>query len=91
MTTEITQQLLTELNLPLTNVIYAGGGNLYILTNNNHEENKRITNIIKARFNDWFSKSYQGKMFLALDYVTLPVDSLSNDKLSEYWQKFPKN
>ncbi|GAB4316252.1 MAG: hypothetical protein Kow0091_23490 [Geminocystis sp.] len=89
-TTEITQQLLTELNLPLTNVIYAGGGNLYILTNNNHEENKRITNIIKARFNDWFSKSYQGKMFLALDYVTLPVDSLSNDKLSEYWQKIPK-
>jgi len=89
-TTEITQQLLTELNLPLTNVIYAGGGNLYILTNNNHEENKRITNIIKARFNDWFSKSYQGKMFLALDYITLPVNSLSNDKLSEYWQKIPK-
>ncbi|WP_017295923.1 type III-A CRISPR-associated protein Cas10/Csm1 [Geminocystis herdmanii] len=89
-TAEITQQLLTELNLPPTNIIYAGGGNLYILTNDNHEENQRISNVIKARFNDWFSKSYQGKMFLALDYVTLPVDSLSSDQLSQYWQKIPQ-
>ena len=89
-TEEIVQQLLTELELPLTNVIYAGGGNLYILSDGDEEKNSKIVKEIRHRFNDWLRRSFQGKLFLALDYLMLPKSALSTAKLSDFWKQIPQ-
>ncbi len=103
-TEEIVQQLLENLKLPKTNVIYAGGGNLYILADGNEASNRKIVDDVRNRFNDWLRKTFQGKLFLGLDYITLPVEALSESEssqsklsesepeseLSKHWKKIPK-
>jgi CRISPR-associated protein Csm1 len=83
---EIVQQVLEAFNLPRTSVIYAGGGNLYILAPYQKELSDRVRKI-KDKFNEWFLQEFQGKLFLALGTVDLSVDDLNTEKLSNYWQK----
>lgn len=89
-TEEIVQQLLENLELPRTNVIYSGAGNLYILADDNEKKKRQIANTIRHRFNDHLLKSFQGKLFLALDFLTIPIEALSKDELSNYWKKAPQ-
>jgi len=89
-TEEIVQQILTELDLPRTNVIYAGGGNLYILSTNDEKKVNQALSTVSERFNKWFRTSFQGKVFLALDYVTLPTKSVGLKEFAEYWNQVPK-
>jgi CRISPR-associated protein Csm1 len=89
-TEEIVQQLLIKLDLPKTSVIYAGGGNLYILSSGDEEKAKNAVQEIGDRFNKWLIKSFQGKVFLALDYVELPTVNVSQKSLSEAWEKVPQ-
>lgn len=84
-TEEIVQQILTELQLPRTNVIYAGGGNLYILAAATQETYDKITQI-QQRFNQWFLQEFQGKVFLALSHHAFPTEDVGNKKLSDAWQ-----
>lgn len=51
-TEEIVQQLLTELKLPRTNVIYAGASKFYLLVAATNEL-KGILERIQREFNDW--------------------------------------
>lgn len=89
-TEEIVQQILSELDLPRTNVIYAGGGNLYILVSNDKDKVNQAVNTVRDRFNKWLRTSFQGKVFLALDYVTLPTKSVGIKEFAEYWNQIPK-
>ena len=89
-TEEIVQQLLTELGLPRTNVIYAGGGNLYILTTNDKGKVIKAINTVSDRFNKWLRASFQGKVFLAINYLSLPTESVGTKEFAEYWNKVPK-
>lgn len=89
-TEEIIQQILTELDLPRTNVIYAGGGNLYILAGNDENKVNQAVNTVRDRFNKWFITSFQGKVFLALDHLTLPTESVGTKEFADYWSKVPK-
>jgi CRISPR-associated protein Csm1 len=88
-TEEIVQQLLEKLQLPRSSVIYAGGGNLYILAPqlNNLET---IINDLKKSFNKWLFRTFDGKIFLALDFVELPIKNLNNQELSKAWQEIPQ-
>jgi CRISPR-associated protein Csm1 len=83
---EIVQQVLEAFNLQRTSVIYASGGNLYILAPYQKELSDRVRKI-KDKFNEWFLQEFQGKLFLALGTVDLSVDDLNTGKLSNYWQK----
>ena len=61
-TEEIVQQLLEELKLPRTNVIYAGGGNLYLLGAAT-QDTKLVLKKVHREFNKWLLGNFQGKVF----------------------------
>lgn len=89
-TEEVVQQILAELDLPRTNIIYAGGGNLYILSANDEDKLNETVVAIRNRFNKWLRTSFQGKVFLALDYLPLPTESVGRKEFAEYWNQVPK-
>ncbi|WP_341531663.1 type III-A CRISPR-associated protein Cas10/Csm1 (plasmid) [Nostoc sp. UHCC 0302] len=85
-TEEIVQQLLEELNLPRTSIIYAGGGNLYLLaaaSNKTEEKVKQIQN----EFNNWLINKFQHKVFLALECKTFYTNDIVNKNLSSHWNE----
>ena len=90
-TEEIVQQLLEELKLPRTNVIYAGGGNLYLLASNDTIKVKAALGTIQERFNKWLKNTFQGKLFLALDYLPVPTTALKTKEFAALWTQVTKN
>lgn len=88
-TEEVVKQLLHKLNLPRTNIIYAGGGNLYILASAS-EKNHNIVREIRQQFNQWLLKEFEGKVFLALDCLNFPLTELK-EKFAEHWTQATKN
>jgi CRISPR-associated protein Csm1 len=88
-TEEIVQQLLEELKLPRTNVIYAGGGNLYLLAAAT-QDTKLVLNKVHREFNKWLLGNFQGKVFLALDYTTFPVKDVSQKDFANHWSTVTK-
>lgn len=85
-TEEIVQQILEELKLPRTNVIYAGGGNLYILASGIDSVKNSIVNV-RRQFNQWLSHEFQGKVFLALDCLEFPTTDITTEKFAEHWSE----
>ncbi len=83
-TEEIVQQLLQALDLPRTNIIYAGGGNLYILAPSGEETQAKV-NEVRSQFNVWFADKFQARLFLALDGKTLSLEDLTSDSFSANW------
>ncbi|BAY38649.1 Csm1 family CRISPR-associated protein [Nostoc sp. NIES-2111] len=89
-TEEIVQQLLSRLKLPRTNVIYSGGGNLYILASAT-EENLKIVQQVRQQFNKWLLDEFQGKVFLALDCLNFPIKEITSAEFAIYWSNATKN
>ena len=85
-TEEVVCQLLSDLNLPRTNVIYAGGGKLYILAAA-RDETKQAVIQVRQQVNKWLLHKFQGKVFLALDCLTFPIEDVANKKFADYWSK----
>lgn len=85
-TEEVLQQILAALELPRTNVIYAGGGNLYILAGDIAKINNSV-NCIRDSFNRWLMNKFQGKLFLALDCLSVNSNCLNQKYFAEYWIK----
>jgi CRISPR-associated protein Csm1 len=82
---EIVQQLLEKLNLPRTSVIYAGGGNFYLLAPAT-ENTKTVVQEVQTTFNKWLLGKFQAKIFLALAVSEpFPVVDVANAKFAEYW------
>jgi CRISPR-associated protein Csm1 len=89
-TEEIVQQILNALDLPRVNVIYAGGGNLYILAPGT-DKTQEITQQIRIQFNAWLSKKFQGKVYLALDSSEpFPLADIAHQNFAEHWTKATK-
>lgn len=88
-TEEVVQQLLNALNLPRTSVIYAGGGNLYLLAPNQPEVTETIQQV-QEKFNKWLFQEFQGKVFLALDSIDITIQALITQGLSEKWKEIPQ-
>lgn len=90
-TEEIVQRLLKKLKLPRTNVIYAGGGNLFILAPSQQE--KELATIIEETrdsFNEWLFNEFQGKVFLALDFHEFDIKAISTAKFADEWSVIPQ-
>jgi CRISPR-associated protein Csm1 len=81
---EVVQQLLLGLKLPRTNIIYAGGGNLYILADGT-ENTKKIVEKLRQDFNEWLLSEFEGKVFLALDLLKFPIGDIATAKFSAHW------
>jgi CRISPR-associated protein Csm1 len=86
---EIVQQLLEKLNLPRTSVIYAGGGNLYLLAPKTDQTEKQIKEI-KTYFKELLYHKFQGKIFLALAYHFFPVSQVATTDFAENWNNVIK-
>ncbi|MFM7886613.1 MAG: type III-A CRISPR-associated protein Cas10/Csm1 [Pseudanabaena sp.] len=84
---EIVQQILTKFNLPRTNVIYAGGGNLFILTGGHAVLLGDDLKIIQNEFNEWLLKTFQGKIFFSLDYESCDVQDIGSSEFRKCWNK----
>jgi CRISPR-associated protein Csm1 len=84
---EIVQQILKELNLPRTNVIYAGGGNLFILAGGRVETINKAIKSIQIKFNEWLEQKFQGKIFFSLDYESCDSEVVSSSKFRDCWNK----
>jgi CRISPR-associated protein Csm1 len=84
---EIVQQILAKFNLPRTNVIYAGGGNLFILTGGHTKSLEDNLKIIQNKFNEWLLKTFQGKIFFSLDYAFCEAQDVGSSKFRECWNK----
>ena len=81
-TEEVVQQLLTVLDLPRTNVIYAGASKFYLLVAATDELEKTLRRIQKD-FNDWLLDTFQRKVFLAIAHETFPAEDLKSTQPSE--------
>jgi CRISPR-associated protein Csm1 len=81
---EIVNRLLEQLKLPRSNVIYAGGGNIYILAADVPASQTAIV-VVRKLVNDWFLDEYQGKLFLALDSKPVPQVAVGDNQFSSYW------
>lgn len=92
-TEEVVQRLLEELELPRTNVIYAGGGKSYILAAAT-ENTKNIIIEIREQFNHWLLDKFQGKVCLGLDVYEFPTNDLKTDaqtdKFAQHWSNATK-
>ncbi|MBH8578081.1 type III-A CRISPR-associated protein Cas10/Csm1 [Nostocaceae cyanobacterium CENA369] len=88
---EVVQQLLEEIKLPITNIIYAGGGNFYLISSGNLELVKDCIVRVSHKFNKWLLNNFQGKLFLAIDCISIPTKDLENKKIADYWTKLTKN
>ncbi|MBG1271163.1 type III-A CRISPR-associated protein Cas10/Csm1 [Nostoc sp. WHI] len=80
---EVVQQLLIGLKLPRTNIIYAGGGNLYILADGT-ENTKKTVEQVREQFNEWLLKEFEGKVFLALDCLKFSIADIAT-AMSTHW------
>lgn len=92
-TEEIVQQLLDALELPRTNIIYAGASKFYLLAVAT-DATKQAVQQIQERFNQWLLGEFQRKVFLAMDWVEFPASDLRSQMdtqatdtlLSQHWR-----
>jgi len=90
---EVVQQILTELNLPRTNVIYAGASKFYLLVAAT-DELETIIERIQSQFNEWLLETFQRKVFLAIALEPFPAAQLKSvsspdsttTPLAQIWQ-----
>lgn len=83
-TEEVVQQLLAKLSLPRTSIIYAGGGNFYLLAPATQNTEDAV-NEVRINLNRWLKDEFQGKVFLALASYPFPVADVANTKFAEHW------
>jgi CRISPR-associated protein Csm1 len=88
---EVVQQIIEELNLPITNVIYAGGGNFYIIGSSELEQVKKSVNTIAQKFNKWLWNSFKGQLFLAINSLYVPTQSFIDKNFTDYWTQVTKD
>lgn len=84
-TEEIVQQLLTRLDLPRSNVIYAGGGNLYLLAPAGDAIADTVATL-RHEVNHWLLKEYQGKVFLSLTSYNFDRQDVGTQRLAQHWE-----
>jgi CRISPR-associated protein Csm1 len=61
--------LLKELKLPITNLLWCGGGHFYILAPNIDDANRKLEEA-NERINKWLLNNFQGDLYLAIGKVT---------------------
>ncbi len=83
----VARWLLKSLELPLANLIYAGGGHFYILAYYLGQQIEKY----KAELSQTFLKHHQGDLYLALTEVPLSIADFKPDILARKWQQVSQN
>ncbi len=83
---EIVQQILDELKLPRTNVIYAGGGNLFILTSDRNNSLKSKLENLRNRFNKWLEERFKSKISLSIACSSCNKNDVKSSSFGSCWK-----
>lgn len=89
-TEEIVQQLLDNLHLPRTSLIYSGGSNIYLLASSNPDTQEVLDNI-RQTLNNWFFDEFQGKIFLNLTSYAFPKIYVGTSEITKAWNRINDN
>ncbi|MEM1513406.1 MAG: type III-A CRISPR-associated protein Cas10/Csm1 [Candidatus Thermoplasmatota archaeon] len=81
---DVTQELLTRLNLSRANLLYCAGGHFYIIAPNTEESIKKI-NELKEQLNEWLLKKFDGELYYAIGWSEISGEEFNN--FSEVWHK----
>ncbi len=84
---DFVQELLDELKLSRTNLLYCAGGHFYILAPNIDEVKQKIGNL-KRTLNEWLFNRFEGNLYYAVDY--LPFEGLKFKNFSKVWEEIGK-
>ncbi len=79
---DVVAEIVERLRLTRANVIYCGGGHFYILAPNTEEVKKTIEDI-RTKVNKWLFDKFKCKLYLAIDYVELSGENLTNLKIGD--------
>lgn len=84
-TEEIVHRLLQSLSLPPTSIIYAGGGNLYLLAPAGQATATAISQV-QDFINRWLLKDFQSKVFLALTAHDFSTQAVQDKAFATQWE-----
>ncbi len=79
----IAKYILRELNLPITNLLYCGGGHFYVLAPSNVE---RDLEGIQRKIAERLLKIHRGELYLVLDWYRLSANDFQKEKFGEAWE-----
>ena len=84
----IAKYILGELGLPITNLLFCGGGHFYLLAPRNVERDlKRLREEIAKIL----LEIHRGELYLVLDWLPLSAADFQKDKFGEAWRGISKN
>ncbi len=83
----VTRYILQEIGMPLTNVIYAGGGHFYLLA---PFSGRQIIEQAQKDISRILLHHHQGDLYLAVAQEPLLVDHFKGDALSDRWKALTK-
>ena len=76
-----------QLDLTIANIIYAGGGHFYIISQNSENLSTQLREISK-KANALFLERFNATLYLALDHLPLSLEDITfSDKVSTIWQR----
>lgn len=81
LTDAIARYVLRELNLPVTNLLFSGGGHFFILARSDADLKSARTNISRILLT-----LHSGELYLALEGVSLGEGDFNGKALSEKWK-----
>lgn len=85
----IVDSLLNSLDLTRANVIYSGGGHAYIILPNTTEAEEKIA-AIEQKFNEFFLKHFNTKLFVAFGSVAYKADDFKGGVTEDFEPLFRK-
>jgi CRISPR-associated protein Csm1 len=79
----IAKYLLRVLQLPLTNLLYCGGGHFYILA-----PNSAVSDLerLKIEIAEKILEIHKGELYLVLDWLPLSADDFQKEKFGQAWE-----
>lgn len=79
LTYDVAIEVIERLNLTFANIVYVGGGNLYLLLPNTKKVKEVIVNV-KREVNSWLLKNHGGDVYLSMAYVEADGNSVMRMK-----------
>lgn len=86
----VIRELLQELGLFKSNIVYSSGGGFYALAANTYSNIEKLKNLEK-NVSDKLFDIHRTDLFLSIDYVSLCQDDLYNGKIGEKWKTLIEN
>lgn len=78
----IAKYILRKLKLPITNLLYCGGGHFYVLAPNIVEKD---LNGIQREITERLLKIHRGELYLVLEWLRLSADDFQKEKFGKTW------